>query len=99
MWLRDSRCQTTKHDLRGTCTALADTVDGFAAWARTESIQFEIWCPVLEPSHDHGGLLTTVLVDLENIHSDALSEFLRRNRALHRCERAVVGAGQLISGN
>jgi len=55
---------------------LTDAVHGFTAGASSESIQFKVRRAVFYPSHDHRGLLAAVLVDLENIHCNAVSKFL-----------------------
>ena len=54
---------------------------------------------MLYPSHHHWGLLTALLVDLENIHRHTVSEFLRCHRALRRGKRAMIDAWDLIRGN
>jgi len=78
---------------------LTDAVHGSTAGASAESIQFEIWRAVLYPSDYHRGLLAAVLVELENIHCNAVSKFLRGHRSLCRGQRAMVGTRKLIRGN
>ena len=90
--------EAAKHDLRGTGGALAHSVDRFATWTGTESIQLEVRSTVLYPSHDHR-VLTARFVDLENIHRDALRQLLSGYSTLNRSEGTMIGTRQLVRGN
>lgn len=54
---------------------------------------------MLYPSDDDRGVLTAVLVDLENIHGNTVSKFFCCYRALRGSKRTVIGTRQLIRGN
>ena len=54
---------------------------------------------MLYPGDDHRRLGTARLIDLENIHGDALGELFGSNRALGGRKGPVACSGKLIRGN
>jgi hypothetical protein len=87
---------TAKHDLSGASERLRHAVDRAAARAGTQCIQFEVRGSVLYPSNDERRVLIARLVDLENIHRDAVRQFLSGNRTLDGGQGTMTCAGELI---